>query len=214
MKVDYFKGAPLTNKPDKPKEDVSPEDYQKALAAAGSADVIIYVGGLDTELEGEENHYQSEGFSYGDRTNIELPATQEKLLHDLQATGKPVVFVNCSGSAIGSAMGCGAYPGHPAGMVSRRAGRCCGGRCPLWQLQPFGTASDHLLRENRRSARFYRLSHGQPHLPLFLREGAFPPSALVSATPPSITSAAPATPDRKGPFFILVSGPKQRRSRR
>ena len=40
------------------------------------------------------------GFSHGDRTSIELPDVQEKLLKALQATGKPVIFVNCSGSAI------------------------------------------------------------------------------------------------------------------
>jgi len=100
VKVDYFKGAPLTHKPNHPKDDVLPEDYHKALNAAKTADVIIYVGGLDTELEGEDSSYMSEGFSHGDRTAIELPAVQGKLLHELQATGKPVVFVNCTGSAI------------------------------------------------------------------------------------------------------------------
>ena len=41
-----------------------------------------------------------DGFSGGDRTRIELPAVQTDLLKALHATGKPVVFVNCSGSAI------------------------------------------------------------------------------------------------------------------
>ena len=100
VKVDFFKGCPRTNNPSRPKDDVSPEDYQKALDAAKAADVIIYVGGLDTDMEGEESGYVSPGFSHGDRTAIEMPAVQEKLLQDLQATGKPVVFVNCSGSAI------------------------------------------------------------------------------------------------------------------
>jgi beta-glucosidase len=36
----------------------------------------------------------------GDRTRIELPAVQMDLLRALRATGKPIVFVNCSGSAI------------------------------------------------------------------------------------------------------------------
>jgi beta-glucosidase len=100
VKVDFFKGCPRTTNPRKPKDDVSPEDYQKALAAAKTADVIIFVGGLDTELEGEDSDYISPGFLHGDRTAIELPEIQEKLLQDLQATGKPVIFVNCSGSAI------------------------------------------------------------------------------------------------------------------
>ena len=36
----------------------------------------------------------------GDRTRIELPPVQNELLKALQGTGKPVVFINCSGSAI------------------------------------------------------------------------------------------------------------------
>ncbi|HEY0256535.1 MAG TPA: glycoside hydrolase family 3 C-terminal domain-containing protein [Candidatus Methylacidiphilales bacterium] len=101
VKVDYFKGAPLTQDPKNPQNDVPLADYQKSLDAAKAADVIIYVGGLNyTELESEASPYESPGFSHGDRTVIELPAVQEKLLQDLQATGKPVVFVNCSGSAI------------------------------------------------------------------------------------------------------------------
>ena len=41
-----------------------------------------------------------DGFKGGDRTRIELPSVQEDFLKALKATGKPVVFVNCSGSAI------------------------------------------------------------------------------------------------------------------
>ncbi len=101
VKVDYFEGAPLTSDPKMPQNDVSPEDSKTALEAAKTADVIIYVGGLNsTELESESSGYESPGFSHGDRTAIELPAVQEKLLQDLQATDKPVVFVNCSGSAM------------------------------------------------------------------------------------------------------------------
>ena len=72
------------------------------MAAAQSADVVIYVGGINSQLEGEENARANayDGFLGGDRTKIELPSVQEDLLNALQATGKPVVFVNCSGSAI------------------------------------------------------------------------------------------------------------------
>lgn len=40
------------------------------------------------------------GFSGGDRTDLRLPATQEKLLEAVQATGKPVVLVLTTGSAL------------------------------------------------------------------------------------------------------------------
>ena len=41
------------------------------------------------------------GFRGGDRTDIELPEAQRKVLAALHAAGKKVVFINCSGSAIG-----------------------------------------------------------------------------------------------------------------
>jgi beta-glucosidase len=71
-----------------------------ALAKAKNADVIVYVGGISAQLEGEEMTVDYDGFSGGDRTRIELPALQQELLEKLRATGKPIVFVNLSGSAI------------------------------------------------------------------------------------------------------------------
>ena len=72
----------------------------KALQAAWSADAVIYVGGISPKLEGEEMKVNFEGFNGGDRTRIELPEIQTELLQAMQAGGRPVVFVNCSGSAI------------------------------------------------------------------------------------------------------------------
>ncbi len=71
-----------------------------ALAKAKNADVIVFVGGISAQLEGEEMQVDYDGFSGGDRTRIELPALQQELLEKLHATGKPIVFVNLSGSAI------------------------------------------------------------------------------------------------------------------
>ena len=62
----------------------------EALSLATNADLIIYVGGITAAQEGE-------GY---DRSAIELPEVQETLIHELQATGKPMVMVNCSGSAM------------------------------------------------------------------------------------------------------------------
>ena len=72
----------------------------EAVAIAKSADVIVFAGGISAQLEGEEMHVDYEGFSGGDRTAIELPALQQELLKKLEATGKPTVFVNLSGSAV------------------------------------------------------------------------------------------------------------------
>ena len=73
-----------------------------ALAAAKSADAVIYVGGISAQFEGEEMSRANsfDGFAGGDRTRIELPSVQTDLLKALKATGKPVIFVNCSGSAM------------------------------------------------------------------------------------------------------------------
>jgi beta-glucosidase len=76
------------------------QTWTKAIAAAWMSDVIIYVGGISPQLEGEEMKVDYDGFSSGDRTQIELPAVQNDLLEALQGAGKPVIFVNCSGSAI------------------------------------------------------------------------------------------------------------------
>jgi beta-glucosidase len=77
------------------------KDYQKeALDAAMKADVVIFCGGISADLEGEEMPLVIEGFSHGDRTNLNLPKVQEDLLKELHKTGKPVVYVNFSGSAI------------------------------------------------------------------------------------------------------------------
>ena len=77
------------------------ESFPRAIEAAKNADVVIYVGGINSSLEGEEGDGATiEGFRAGDRTRIELPVVQEELLKALHATGKPVVFVNCSGSAV------------------------------------------------------------------------------------------------------------------
>jgi beta-glucosidase len=77
-----------------------PANREKALEAARNTDVIIFVGGLTADLEGEEMKVSYPGFAGGDRTDLRLPATQETLLEALQATGKPVVLVFTTGSAL------------------------------------------------------------------------------------------------------------------
>jgi len=64
------------------------------------ADVIIYAGGISPQLEGEEMPVNAPGFNGGDRTSILLPAVQTELMKKLKSTGKPVVFVMMTGSAI------------------------------------------------------------------------------------------------------------------
>lgn len=76
------------------------ENERSAIAAAKKADAVIFVGGISPRLEGEEMPVKIEGFAGGDRTNINLPKEQEALLQSLKATGKPVILVLLSGSAL------------------------------------------------------------------------------------------------------------------
>ena len=94
--VTYARGAELVEG----LHDSHPANREKALEAARNADVIIFVGGLTADLEGEEMKVSYPGFAGGDRTDLRLPATQETLLEALQATGKPVVLVLTTGPAL------------------------------------------------------------------------------------------------------------------
>jgi beta-glucosidase len=72
----------------------------EAERAARQADAVVLFLGLTSRLEGEEMPVQIRGFSGGDRTKIDLPASQEHLLERIAAVGKPTVLVLMSGSAV------------------------------------------------------------------------------------------------------------------
>jgi beta-glucosidase len=72
----------------------------EAVKTAADADLIVAFVGLTAGLEGEEMRVDAAGFKGGDRTTLELPKVQRRLLEDLEATGKPVVIVGLSGSAL------------------------------------------------------------------------------------------------------------------
>ena len=74
-----------------------PNDFDKQIA---NCDLVIFVGGLSPELEGEELKVEIDGFHGGDRTSINLPRIQEGMLMKIKKMGKPVVFVLCSGGAV------------------------------------------------------------------------------------------------------------------
>jgi beta-glucosidase len=72
----------------------------EAVARAKETDVVVAFVGLSPQLEGEEMPIKIDGFDGGDRTSLDLPAPQQKLLEALAATGKPLVVVLQSGSAV------------------------------------------------------------------------------------------------------------------
>ena len=65
-------------------------DFTDLANEVKQADAIIIIGGISARMEGEG----------GDKQTIELPKVQQMLLTAMHKTGRPVVFVNCSGSAI------------------------------------------------------------------------------------------------------------------
>jgi beta-glucosidase len=71
-----------------------------AVAAAKKSDVVVAFVGLSPQLEGEEMPVDLEGFTGGDRTDIRLPRVQRDLLQALRSTGRPLVIVLTSGSAL------------------------------------------------------------------------------------------------------------------
>ncbi len=98
IKVTHAMGSPITTKPgtapwsgqDNTTTRPVAELKAEALEVAAGADLIVYVGGITPAQEGESF----------DRDSIELPPEQSDLIRALHATGKPVVLVNCSGSAM------------------------------------------------------------------------------------------------------------------
>lgn len=72
----------------------------EAVTAVKAADASVLVLGISAGLEGEEMTVKVEGFRGGDRTDLSLPKPQETLLKAVAATGKPVVVVLLSGSAL------------------------------------------------------------------------------------------------------------------
>jgi len=103
ISVNYCLGA---EKPDiivktKNKAKYSEDQLEnEALGIAKSSDIIVFVGGISPNLEGEEMDVEVPGFDKGDRITLDLPENQLKLMEKLSLTGKPVVLVLTNGSAL------------------------------------------------------------------------------------------------------------------
>lgn len=72
----------------------------EAVAAAQRADLVVFAGGLSHQVEGEEMHVDAPGFLGGDRTTLDLPETQQRLLERVAGQGTPTVLVLMNGSAL------------------------------------------------------------------------------------------------------------------
>lgn len=75
-------------------------DFAALASRLKNVDAIVFVGGISPQLEGEAMRVDYPGFNGGDRTSILLPKVQTEMMKALKSTGKPVVFVMMTGSAI------------------------------------------------------------------------------------------------------------------
>jgi len=154
--------------------DVARDYHQEALAAAKNAEVIVFCGGISSNLEGEEMKIETDGFAHGDRTHINLPKIQEDLLKELQKTGKPIVYVNFSGSAIAlnwenenlPAIVQAFYPGESAGTALTRllfGDFNPSGRLPITFYKSIDQLPD--FKNYDMTGRTYRYFKGEPLYP-------------------------------------------------
>jgi beta-glucosidase len=166
----------------------------------------VAVVGITSELEGEEMNVNEPGFTGGDRTSLDLPEPEEKLLEALSAAGKPLVVVLTNGSALGvnwanahaNAILDAWYPGEEGGtaVAQTLSGRNNpAGRLPVTfykdvsQLPPF---EDYSMK-----GRTYRYFTGTPLYPFgyglsytkFSYSNLTVPSAAVEAGQPVVVEA-------------------------
>ena len=142
--------------------------------AAKTADILVAVVGLTSDLEAEETGLHITGFEGGDKTILDLPADQLAMLEEAKKTGKPLVVVTMNGSPINLAWAKDNaaaileawYPGQSGGLAVANllTGRANpAGRLPLTfyrsvdDLPPFG---DYAM-----TGRTYRYFTGTPVYP-------------------------------------------------
>jgi beta-glucosidase len=109
---------------------IAPAEAQLAEAkhAVAKADAVVAFVGLSPDVEGEALQIDVPGFDGGDRNDIALPAPQHALLEQVKASGKPLVVVLMSGSAVAltwaeqhaDAIVAAWYPGQSGGAAIAR----------------------------------------------------------------------------------------------
>jgi len=130
--------------------------------------------GLSPRIEGEEMKVAAEGFSGGDRTSIDLPAPQQKLLEQVFSEKKPIVLVLMGGSAISTNWPDGKlpaiveawYPGEEGGeaIADVLAGDYNpGGRLPVTFYKSVGQLP--AFDDYSMARRTYRYFDGEPLYP-------------------------------------------------
>lgn len=97
IKIDYYAGTEIVKALD------GAPSFPQIASEAKKADVIVFVGGISADYEGEAGDAGAAGyggFASGDRTTMSLPPVQIDLMKALKKTGRPLVVVNMSGSVV------------------------------------------------------------------------------------------------------------------
>ena len=97
IKIDYYAGTEIVKALD------NAPSFAQIASEAKKADVIVFVGGISADYEGEAGDAGAggyAGFASGDRTTMSLPSVQIDLMKALQKTGRPLIVVNMSGSVV------------------------------------------------------------------------------------------------------------------
>jgi beta-glucosidase len=89
-KIFYSKGSDLT--------EGNNSDLNQAIELANKAEIVILVLGITGRIEGEEGYVI--GKERGDRVTLNLPTSQEILIKRINETGKPIILILTSGSAL------------------------------------------------------------------------------------------------------------------
>ncbi|MBR2950333.1 MAG: glycoside hydrolase family 3 C-terminal domain-containing protein [Lachnospiraceae bacterium] len=73
--------------------------FSEVKAVCEQSDVLVVVLGLDASIEGEQGDASNE-FSSGDKLNLSFPGLQNEVLQIAYESGKPVILVSMTGSAM------------------------------------------------------------------------------------------------------------------
>lgn len=97
--VRYAEGSPVCGDNLQPLSQGEADGIAEAVSLAQRSDLVVLCVGLNATIEGEEGD-TGNSFVGGDKTTLDLPDCQKKLVDAVLATGKPVVLVLAAGSSI------------------------------------------------------------------------------------------------------------------
>ncbi|KAG8164124.1 hypothetical protein KVR01_006042 [Diaporthe batatas] len=147
--------------------------FDAALAAAKAADIVIYMGGIDTNIEGESL----------DRRSIVWPGNQLDLIQQLSEVGKPLVVVQFGGGQVDdtellsnanvNSIVWGGYPGQEGGnaiidiLTGEKpvAGRLTTTQYPAAYIDEVSLYDPNLRPSDSSPGRTYKWYNKEPVLP-------------------------------------------------